>query len=84
MSRGGFQLRGARITLSLGTGTISVRDCLKLARGSVVPLTEAAGADLQVSVQGVPTARAEVVVDDDTTSVRITDVLRPPNAEAQS
>lgn len=73
-----------RVEVIIGTGSITVRDCLKLDRGSIVPLVQAAGDDLQITVQGVPAAVGEVVVDDDTTSVRITDVLRPPSAEAQS
>ncbi len=72
------------VEVIIGTGSITVRDCLKLDRGSIVPLIQTAGADLQVTVQGVPTAIGEVVVDDDTTAVRITDILRPPSAEAQS
>jgi flagellar motor switch/type III secretory pathway protein FliN len=37
-----------------------------------------------VLVQGVPVAVGEIVVDDETTSVRITAILPPPGAEAQS
>jgi flagellar motor switch/type III secretory pathway protein FliN len=72
-----------RVEVIVGTGSITVRDCLKLQRDSIVRLTQAAGSDLQVTVQGVPTATGEIVVDDDTTSVRISSVLPPPGAEAQ-
>ena len=72
-----------RVEVIVGTGSITVRDCLKLQRDSIVRLTQAAGSDLQVTVQGVPTATGEIVVDDDTTSVRISNVLPPPGAEAQ-
>jgi flagellar motor switch/type III secretory pathway protein FliN len=54
-----------------------------LQRDSIVKLTQPAGSDLQVTVQGVPTATGEIVIDDDTTSVRISSVLPPPGAEAQ-
>jgi hypothetical protein len=36
-----------------------------------------------VTIQGVPAAVGEIVADDDTTSVKITEMLRPPSAEAQ-
>jgi flagellar motor switch protein FliN len=72
-----------RVEVIVGTGSITVRDCLKLQRDSVVRLTQPAGSDLQVTVQGVPTATGEIVIDDDTTSVRISTVLPPPGAEAQ-
>jgi flagellar motor switch/type III secretory pathway protein FliN len=71
-----------RVEVIVGTGSITVRDCLKLQRDSIVRLTQAAGSDLQVTVQGVPTATGEIVIDDDTTSVRISTVLPPPGAEA--
>jgi flagellar motor switch/type III secretory pathway protein FliN len=72
-----------RVEVIVGTGSITVRDCLKLQRDSIVRLTQAAGSDLQVTVQGVPTATGEIVIDDDTTSVRIAGVLPPPGAETQ-
>jgi flagellar motor switch/type III secretory pathway protein FliN len=72
-----------RVEVIVGTGSITVRDCLKLQRDSIVRLAQPAGSDLQVTVQGVPTATGEIVIDDDTTSVRISAVLPPPGAEAQ-
>ena len=72
-----------RVEVIVGTGSITVRDCLKLQRDSIIRLTQSAGSDLQVTVQGVPAASGEIVIDDDTTSVRISSVLPPPGAEAQ-
>jgi flagellar motor switch protein FliN len=72
-----------RVEVIVGTGSITVRDCLKLQRDSIVRLEQAAGSDLQVTVQGIPAASGEIVIDDDTTSVRISNVLPPPGAEAQ-
>jgi flagellar motor switch protein FliN len=72
-----------KVEVIVGTGSITVRDCLKLQRDSIVRLTQAAGSDLQVTVQGVPAANGEIVIDDDATSVRISSVLPPPGAEAQ-
>lgn len=72
-----------RVEVIVGTGSMTVRDCLKLQRDSIVHLTQPAGSDLQVTVQGVPTATGEIVIDDGTTSVRISTVLPPPGAEAR-
>ena len=72
------------IEVIVGHGTITVRECLKLQRDSIIRLSKAAGADLQVQVQGVAAATGEIVVDDDTTSVRIADILPPPGTEVQS
>src|SRR5262245_19218334 len=71
-----------RVEVIVGNGSISVAECLKLQRDSVIPLEQLAGSDLQIQVQGVPTAMGEVVVDDESTSIRVTDVLPPPNAGA--
>lgn len=72
-----------RIDVIVGHGSITVRDCLKLQRDSIIRLREAAGDDLVVHVQGVPTASGEIVVDDETTSVKITEILPPAGAEAE-
>jgi flagellar motor switch protein FliN/FliY len=70
------------IDVLLGTATISVRDCLRLRRQSVIRLSESAGADMRVVVNGVAIAHGEVVIVDDSTAVRITDILPPPSSEA--
>jgi len=66
----------------LGTGRISVRECLALMPSTVVKLAEAAGEDVQVVVGTVPVARGEVVVDDERATVRVTEVLPGRMAEA--
>ena len=71
------------VDIVLGTGKVSVRDCLALGHGSIVPLEQIAGADLQVHVNGVPIATGEVVIMDDATSVRLTEILAPPSAVPQ-
>ena len=62
------------VTVVLGTGTISVRQCLRLERHSVLGLTESAGEDLRVVVNGVLIARGEVAIIDTSTAIRITDL----------
>jgi flagellar motor switch protein FliN/FliY len=68
-----------RVEVVLGTGTVSVRECLALRRNKVVQLSQVAGSDLQVRVNGIPIANSEVMIVDDSTAVRLTDILAPPS-----
>lgn len=70
------------VEVIVGSGTISVRDCVKLQRDSIIRLVQTAGSDLQVKVEGILTATGEIVIDDETTSIRISNVLAPPNGGA--
>ena len=65
----------------LGTGTVTMRECLRLQRHSVVRLIQREGADLSVSVRGVTIATGEVVIIDDSTALRISHVRPPPGLE---
>jgi flagellar motor switch protein FliN/FliY len=65
------------VSVVLGTGTISVRECLALVPRSVVRLKQSAGEDVQVVVGNVAVARAEVVIVEDSTAVRLTEILKP-------
>ncbi len=79
-------LRDVRCPVSvvLGTGAISVRRVLTLARQDVLRLRQSAGEDLQVLANGVLVARGEVVVVEDSTAVRVTEIARRlPGGEAQ-
>jgi len=58
----------------LGTGMVTVRRCLALQRQSVLRLNQSAGEDLQVLVNGSLVARGEVVIVEDSTAIRITDI----------
>lgn len=71
------------VSVVLGSGTISVRECLALGPRSVVRLEQAAGEDVQVVIGEIPVARAEVVIVADNTAVRLTEVLRPIAREAK-
>ncbi len=62
------------VTVVLGTGTITVRQCLGLERNSILTLHEAAGEDLRVLINGVLVARGEVAVTDTSAAVRVTDL----------
>ena len=59
----------------LGTGRLTVRDCLDLALDRILRLDQGAGSDLKVSVHGVPLARGEVVIVDENVALRVTRIL---------
>ena len=70
------------VDVVLGTGTISVRDCLKMQPQTVLRLQQPSGCDLAVSVHDVVLVKGEVVIVDDSTALRVTEVVPPPSAEA--
>jgi flagellar motor switch protein FliN/FliY len=72
------------VDVLLGTATVSVRECLHWKRNSVVRLQQSAGSDMQVTINGVTVAIGEVVIVDDTTAVRVTEILAPPSSESSS
>jgi flagellar motor switch protein FliN/FliY len=67
----------------IGTGRMSVRECLRLAHDSVIPLDQSAGAELEMRVHGIPLATGEVVILDDQTALRITKILPPAGVEVK-
>ena len=72
------------VDVIVGTGSITVRDCLALKRNSIIRLEQNAGTDLQLKVHGVAAAAGEIVVYDEAASLRITRILPPDGAEQQS
>ena len=69
------------VAVVLGTGRMSVRECLYLKPKTVIPLEQTAGSDLHVRINGVLIAHGEVAIVDDSTNVRLTAILPPPSAE---
>lgn len=69
------------IDVVLGSAVMSVRECLRLHKNSIVRLTQSAGADMTVLINGIGVAAGEVVIIDDSTAIRITDILAPPSSE---
>lgn len=63
-----------RITVDLGKAEMRVRDVLALNEGSVIELDKLAGEMIEVSVQGIPLGRGEVMVISDSLGVRLTEV----------
>jgi flagellar motor switch protein FliN/FliY len=64
----------------LGTGRISLRELVGLTRNSVLRLSQTAGEDLQVVVHGTTIAHGEIVIGDDSTTVRVTQIHDQENS----
>ncbi|HEY3380308.1 MAG TPA: FliM/FliN family flagellar motor switch protein [Vicinamibacterales bacterium] len=62
------------LSVILGSGSVTVRRCLALQRHSVLRLDQSAGEDLQVMVNGVTIAKGEVVIVEDSTAMRVTEI----------
>jgi flagellar motor switch protein FliN/FliY len=63
------------VTVELGRAVMQVRDLLAMQEGSIVELDRAAGAVVDVLVNGTLVARGDVVVVDDELGVRITEIV---------
>ena len=66
-----------RLSMEVGSTSISIRRLLQLNKGSVVELTRLAGEPLDVLVNGTLVAHGEVVVVNDKFGIRLTDVVSP-------
>ena len=71
-----------QVDVMLGSAAMSVRDCLGLKRDAIIKLTKAAGGDMQVIVNGIVVAYGEVVILDESTAIRVTELVAPPSNEA--
>jgi flagellar motor switch protein FliN/FliY len=69
------------VAVVLGTGRMSVRECLYLTPKTVIALDQPAGSDLHVRVNGVQIAHGEVAIVDDSTNIRLTSIVAPPSGE---
>lgn len=82
-SLGSLQAVACAVDVVLGSSAMTVRELLRLKRNTIVRLRESAGADMQVLVNGIAVARGEVVIVDDSTAVRVTDILPPANGDGE-
>lgn len=64
-----------RLSAELGTTQMKVRDILELKAGSIVTLNKMAGEPTDITVNGLPLARGEVVVISDALHVRMSEIL---------
>jgi flagellar motor switch/type III secretory pathway protein FliN len=75
-----FDVR-CNVDVIIGTGVLTLRECLTLQRQQVIKLAELAGGDLSIRVQGVTMASGEVVVVDNAAALRVTRVAPPEGVE---
>jgi flagellar motor switch protein FliN len=72
------------VSVVLGTGAVTVRQCLGLKRASVLRLDQSAGEDLTLQVSGVVVARGEIVIVEDSTALRLTEIAPGPIGEERT
>jgi len=63
------------IAVEIGRTTMSIRETMALAPGSVVSLKKPAGEPVDLLVNGMPIARGEVVTIDEEFGLRITELI---------
>lgn len=73
-----------RVSIRLGSGSITVGDCLALKPNTIVRLVQPVGEDLDVCVHDVVVAKGEVAIVYDMTSIRLTDVMVSADHEVEA
>ena len=70
------------VDVLIGTGVLTLRECLSLQPKHVVKLLEPAGGDLSIRVHGVTVGSGEVMVIDNVASLLVTRVAPPVGVES--
>ena len=70
------------VDVLIGTGVLTLRECLALQPKHVVKLSEPAGGDLFIRVHGVTVGSGEVMVIDNVAALRVTRVAPPVGVES--
>jgi len=65
------------VTTELGRAKTSVREVLKFNPGTVIALNKLVGEPMEIFINGMLTARGEVVVVNERFGIRVTDVIDP-------
>ncbi|MBI3581644.1 MAG: flagellar motor switch protein FliN [Nitrospinae bacterium] len=65
------------VSTELGRAKTTVRELLKYGPGTVVPLDKLVGEPMEIFINGMLTARGEVVVVNERFGIRVTDVIDP-------
>src|SRR5437879_1867502 len=71
-----------QISIEIGRLKIRVGDLVKLTAGSLLELKKPAGEPLDISINGTYVARGEVIVVEQTSGVRIIEILKPDSIAA--
>lgn len=70
-----------RVEFVLGDARLRLRECLELAPQSILRLNQAAGADIELRVEGTVIASGEIVIVDNAAGLRITHIVPPPGPD---
>ena len=65
------------VTIEVGRLKLAVRDFVRLGSGSVLELKKPAGEPFEISINGHGVARGEVIMIEQSSGVRIVEVLKP-------
>lgn len=66
-----------QIAIEVGRMWLRVRDLMKLAPNSVIELKKPAGEPFDICINGMPVARGEVIIVEQSSGVRIIEVQKP-------
>jgi flagellar motor switch protein FliN/FliY len=66
-----------QLSVELGRAEMTIREVMNMGIGTVIELNKLAGEPVDVLVNGIPIAHAEVVVVDDMFGVRVIDIISP-------
>src|SRR5262249_52003508 len=66
-----------QVAIEVGRLSLKVRDLLKLAPNSIIQLKKPVGEPFDICINGLPVARGEVIVVEQSSGVRIIDVQKP-------
>jgi flagellar motor switch protein FliN/FliY len=66
-----------QIAIEVGRLRLKVRDLMKLAPDSIVELKKPVGEPFDICINGLPVARGEVIVVEQSSGVRIIEVQKP-------
>lgn len=70
-----------QVDVVIGTGVMTLRECLTLERQHVIKMMEPAGGDLSIRVHGITVGSGEVVVVDNAAALRVTHIAPPVGAD---
>ena len=65
-----------RISIEVGRLRLRVRDLARLGPGSVIELKKPAGEPFDICINGMPVARGDVIIVEQSTGIRIVEIQR--------
>ena len=71
-----------RLTVDLGATRLTLGEVLGLAPDAVIQLPRSTGEGVEVSLNGVPLARGEMISAEDRAVIRIKEIVRQPRGKA--